>query len=178
MRLLVHTMGIYQLQILVIRLFRTSANIKNILLLHLTLLHLSNAAIIKGPEDAVYKNHHDTSATLMCTVNTPVDRILMWETKKRVMYSNRGLNLSPEDYSYTGDNLTGVYTMTIHNLTREDSGEYDCQYGQDIETAMIIVAGKYVCIDIDKVQILASFLSFKLRTLPVTICLRFYQFAV
>lgn len=126
---------------------------EHILLLLVTFLHCSNPAIIEGPADTVYRNQHDTSATLMCKVDTSVNATLYWlRFELGLVYSTNGVDNYPNDFSYTADKNTGIYTMSIRNLTRKDAGRYICQYGRATKAATIIVAGKSGCIATNNVE--------------------------
>lgn len=118
---------------------------QHVVSIFLLLLHFSGADIIEKPADAIYRNQQAISGTLTCKVSIPVDDVFSWTVGKRgIVYIEGGQDYYPDEYAYTADTATGVFTMTIRNLGRDDSNEYACQYGKDRASATIIVAGKFL----------------------------------
>lgn len=79
--------------------------------------------------------HADGMVTLRCEVCKP---------KADVQWLRNGVEVVPNRrFSIRADGVER--SLTIHRLTREDTGEYACESRDDRTVAMLRVESKYVC---------------------------------
>ena len=126
----------------------SAVNMLKVIYLTLALTVIVQGSFIQPPSNIVYRRGDHSEGHMNCAITPSLaSGTVLWSVKKYneatpvVIYA-RPTFIVRDKYGIQEDaGSTGNYTLTIKNISREDSGTYTCQVGNDVRTANLTVAG-------------------------------------